>query len=93
MGTVNLKTGLSPAVWGAGVGVVLLGLVHFFTSASGGDGLLRPIEGSFFEFIGSYLGFFFATAPGLIVPRRSTGTAGRGAAGAADAADAAGRTV
>lgn len=67
MGTVNLKSGLSPAVWGAGVGVVLLGLVHFFTSAGGGDGLVRPIQGSFFDFIGSYLGFFFTTAPGLIV--------------------------
>lgn len=67
MGTVNLKTGLSPAVWGAGVGVLLLGLVHFFTSAGGGAGLIRPIEGSFFDFIGSYLGFFFTTVPGLIV--------------------------
>ncbi len=67
MGTVNLKTGLSPAVWGAGVGVLLLGFVHFLTTAGGGDGLLRPIQGSFFDFIGSYFSFFFTTVAGLIV--------------------------
>lgn len=47
--------------------MLLLGFVHFLTSAGGGDGLLRPIQGSFFDFIGSYFSFFFATVPGLIV--------------------------
>ena len=65
MGTVNLKSGLSPAVWGAGVGLVLVVMLHVLTSASGG--LIQPISGSFFEFIGSYFGFFFTKLAGIII--------------------------
>ncbi len=65
MGTVNLKSGLSPAVWGAGIGLVLMVIAHVLTSGSGG--LIQPIGGSFFEFIGSYFGFFFTKVAGLII--------------------------
>ncbi len=67
MGTLNLKKGLSPAVWGAGVGVLVVFVLHFFSAASGGTGLIRPIQGSLFDFIGSYFGFFFTNTPGLIL--------------------------
>ena len=65
MGTVNLKSGISPALWGAGVGLVVLVMVHVLTSGSGG--LIQPISGSFFDFIGSYFGFFFTKVPGIII--------------------------
>ena len=65
MGTVNLKSGLSPAVWGAGIGLVFVVMIHVFTSGSGG--LIQPISGSFFEFIGHFFGFFFAQTQGLIL--------------------------
>ncbi len=66
---LKLKTGLSPAVWGAGIGVLFLGFVQFF-SANLGDGshsLVQPISGSFFEFIGHYLAYFFTQVPSLVV--------------------------
>jgi len=65
MGTLNLKSGLSPAVWGAGVGLVIVVMAHVLTSASGG--LIQPISGSFFAFLGSYFGFFFTKVGGLII--------------------------
>src|SRR4051812_22300990 len=63
--TLNLKSGISPAVWGAGVSLVLVVLAHVLTSGSGG--LIQPISGSFFEFIGHYFGFFFTQVQGLII--------------------------
>lgn len=65
MGTVSLKSGLSPALWGAGIGLVFVVMIHVFTSGSGG--LIQPISGSLFEFIGHYFGFFFTQAQGLII--------------------------
>ena len=67
MGTLKLKSGFSPAVWGALVGVLAIGIVQFFTANLGGTGLIQPISGSFFSFIVHYFGFFFTQLPGLIV--------------------------
>ncbi len=68
MGTLNVKSGLSPAVWGAGVGVLLVIFVHFFTGpAVNGAGLIMPISGDFFPFLLNYMGFFFGHVSGWII--------------------------
>lgn len=66
LGKLGIKP-FGPAFWGAGVGVVIMAVIHVFTSGSGG--WLVPIraDGSILTFIANYFGFFFTRAPGLII--------------------------
>ncbi|MDL1883364.1 hypothetical protein FBR01_06905 [Anaerolineae bacterium CFX8] len=56
-----------PAFWGAGVGVVIMVLIHVLTTDSGGWLVPVRADGSIITFIGSYFGFFFTRVPGLII--------------------------
>lgn len=69
MGTVDLKSGFSPATYGAGAGVVLLIILQLITSlVSTGSPQIIPaltFEGNLLQFIGAYFSYFFTTVGGL----------------------------
>ena len=71
MTTVNVKPGMSPALYGAAAGVILLIIIQLMTSGlGGGTPTIMPslaIDGNLLDFIADYLGYFFTTTPGLLV--------------------------